>query len=138
MQATARMASVVSSTPPARRRLIRAVMRKQALAMMSQRPPSSSRAILASRLLHVSGVTLLCVLAIIVVGALIDIANNGSSGYPNFWRGVRRPYGVLIVFLLLLHGAILGIMRQLGARAFSISFGLVLIWLIVEPLWPRL
>lgn len=113
-------------------------MWNQALAMMSQKPPSSSRAILAARLLHVSGVTLLCVLAIIVVGALIDIANNGSSGYPNFWRGVRRPFAGLILFLLLIHGAILGIMRQLGARAFSISFGLVLIWLIVEPLWPRL
>lgn len=109
----------------------------QAPTMMSQKPSSSDRAIRAARLLHVSAATLLCVLAAIVAGAIIDIINNGSSGYPNFWRQVRFQFGYLIVFLLLLHGAILGAMRQLRARAFWLSFVLVLAWLILEPLWPR-
>jgi uncharacterized membrane protein len=104
---------------------------------IAQQPSSSDRAIRASRLLHVSAATFLCVLAVIVVGAIIDIVHNGNSGYPNFWRQVREPFGYLIVSLLFLHGAILGAIRQLGARALALSFVLVLAWLILEPLWPR-
>ena len=137
MQATARRLSVVSATSCARRRLIRDVMRRQAPTMMSQQPLSSDRALRASRFLHVSAATLLCVLAAIVARAIIDIINNGSTGYPNFWRQVRCPFGYLIVFLLLLHGGILGAMRRLGSLAFALSFLLVLAWLILEPLWPR-
>lgn len=105
--------------------------------MMSQQPLSSDRELRASRLLHVSAATLLCVLAAIIGGAIIDIINNGNSGYPNFWRQVRCSFGYLIVFLLLLHGGILGAMRRLGSWEFALSFVLVLAWLIIEPLWPR-
>ncbi|CAN5782300.1 hypothetical protein BH11VER1_BH11VER1_22830 [soil metagenome] len=111
-------------------------MRKQVLAMISQQPPSFDRAIRVSRLLHVSAATLLCVLATIIAGAIIDIIHNGNSGYPNFWRQVRCPFGYLIVVLLLLHGAILGAMRQLSARAFAMSFVLILGWLILEHSHP--
>ncbi|MCB1225213.1 MAG: hypothetical protein KDK99_05315 [Verrucomicrobiales bacterium] len=104
---------------------------------MSQHPSSSDRTVRAAHLLQVSAATLFFVLIAIVGGAVIDIIHNGNSGYPNFWRQVRCPFGYLIVFLLLLHGAILGAMRQLGARVIALSFVLVLTWLILEPLWPR-
>ena len=90
-----------------------------------------------SRWLHVSAATLLGLLGIIVIGAIIDIIQNGTSGYPNFWREVRSPLGYLIVFLLLTHGATLGAMRQLKMSSFIWSHVLILAWLILEPLWPR-
>lgn len=105
--------------------------------MMSQQPSSSDRAFRASRLLHVSATTLLCLLIALVVGAVIDIVHNGNSGYPDSWRDLRCSLGYLIVFLLLIYGVILGAMRQLGARAFTLSFLLVLAWVILEPSWPR-
>jgi hypothetical protein len=77
------------------------------------------------------------VLSAIVVGAIIDIMNNGNSGCLNFWRQLRSPFGYLMVLLLLFHGVILGAMRQLRGREFAFSLALVLAWLILEPLWPR-
>jgi hypothetical protein len=111
---------------------------EQSPTMMSQQLSSYEGPDRASRLLHVSAATLLCVLTAIVVGAILDIVHNGNSGYPNFWRQVRCPFGYLVVFLLLIHGAVLGAIRQLGARALALSFVLVLAWLVLEPLWPRI
>jgi hypothetical protein len=79
----------------------------------------------------------MCVLIALVVGAVIDIVHNGNSGYPDSWRVFRCSLGGLFVVLLLAHGAALGAMRQIGARAFTLLFVLVLAWLILEPLWPR-
>ena len=105
--------------------------------MDTQRPSDPSRATRVSRWLHVSAATLLGLLGIIVIGAIIDIIQNGSSGHPNFSREVQSPFGYLIVFLLLIHGAILGVMRQLKMSTFLWSHVLILTWLLLEPLWPR-
>jgi hypothetical protein len=88
-------------------------------------------------LLRVSALSFLCVLIALIVGAIIDIAYNGNSGLSNTWREVRRPCGELVVFLLLILGVVLRIRHQLSARALTWSFVIVLVWLFLDPLWPR-
>lgn len=92
----------------------------------------------ASRLVQVSAQTLLCVLIAIIVGAMIDILNNGNSGVLNVWREVRRPFGVGVVCLLFIHGIILKLSRQLRSKTLIWSLITILIWLFLEPLWPRI
>ena len=90
------------------------------------------------RLLRLSAVIFWWVLFGVIIGAIIDIAKNGNSGYPDLWRSVRRPYGFLAVFVLLVNGTILATARQLTRRSCSAGAVLILLWVIVEPLWPRI
>lgn len=89
------------------------------------------------RLLKVSAVTLLVVLFCLLIGAIIDITQNEMCGYPDVWRETRHPLGYLTVFLLTINGAILGAARQVSVRSLSFSAVLVLIWVILDPGWPR-
>jgi hypothetical protein len=90
------------------------------------------------RLLRVSGATVLVTLSLLIFGAICDINKNGHSGLLNPWREGRITAGYVMLVSLLAHSCVPGFIRGLNRRWIAITIILSILWLLLDPGWPRM
>ena len=90
------------------------------------------------RLLRVSGATVLVTLSLLILGAICDINKNGHSGLLDPWREGRITTGYVMLVSLLAHSCVPGFIRGLNRRWIAITIILSILWLLLDPGWPRM